>query len=312
MRWALLAALLSLPLRGAAQTAAMSDALVSGRLGVSTTATAARVQVAMSTAATTQFQVSGVDEAPFITLASSGAVGMGAQPAANLDISGSGDSGGAVLELDNGNSYPATGATQMSFGFNGGATRRHQIQSVHSANGDNNALNFYLWSPNQAASDLGNLGVASFIMATSTQGAVHVMPVATASSNLVELVISDGSTFGGGTLDRFSAGVHSSRALKTDISYLVPADEDQALAEVGALKHVHFRYKALKKGKLVRDKKQAMRRGLILEEAPQSVRGPGNTISMDDRLVNAELAMKALLRQMGEAKAEEAKLEGGR
>src|SRR4051812_15680992 len=106
-----------------AQTVVVGDALVSGRIGVGGAPGSARVKVAMSTTAVTQFQVSGVDETPFLTVPSSGAVGLGVTPSAAMDISGSGDSGAMTLGLDNGNA--AAGGAQLAFGYKGSANLRH-------------------------------------------------------------------------------------------------------------------------------------------------------------------------------------------
>jgi hypothetical protein len=101
----------------------------------------------------------------------------------------------------------------------------------------------------------------------------------------------------------------SSRGLKSNISYLGRAEEEQAYKEVSVLKPAAFRYKTMRKGKLVRDKKQPLRRGLIYEDSPASIRGPGQTLVVDERINNAELAMQALIRKIEDAAAKAAALE---
>jgi hypothetical protein len=77
----------------------------------------------------------------------------------------------------------------------------------------------------------------------------------------------------------------SSERLKTDVSHLKPRDQLKAWDDVQALKHARFAYKGEPQG-------SPLRRGLMYEDAPQSIHGPGRTLSMDARLANVELAIK--------------------
>lgn len=289
---------LLLPRLAAAQTTVTGDGWVAGKLAVGTTTISGRVDVAMAAASTTTFQVSGVDETPFLTVASSGAVGMGVAPAAALDISGTGDSGAVGAQLRNGNLYPASGSSQITFGYNGTTNLRHAIQSSHSSTtAANNSLDFILWSTVASTTSVGAARVLSLVT-TSTAAFVHVSPV---GEPFYEFVISNGVTTGGGVLHRALEGTHSSRALKQDIRYLEEADHRQAYEDVRGLKHVQFRYKINRGRGLARDGKQPLHRGLLFEEAPAGIRGLGATISVDDRLVNAEMAAQELLLRLSEA-----------
>jgi hypothetical protein len=64
---------------------------------------------------------------------------------------------------------------------------------------------------------------------------------------------------------------------------------------VAGLKHVRFRYKGAKGAK---------QRGLLFEEAPESIKTPANALSVDRRLLNAELAAQELLRRLATAEGE--------
>jgi hypothetical protein len=151
-----------------------------------------------------------------------------------------------------------------------------------------------------------NLRALSIVTTSSSSTAgLQVMPVEGELN--AQLVISNAASLGGGTLHRWAEGTHSSRELKTDISKMSADDERAALAEVAGLQHVRFRYKSLRKGRLVRDKKQPMRRGLVYEEAPESIRR-GGLIVIQERVTNLELGMKELMRQLEAVEKEAAAL----
>ena len=137
---------------------------------------------------------------------------------------------------------------------------------------------------------------------------IHVIPSGTAD---VQLEVSDGATTGGGTIHRATSTTHSSRKIKSDINYLLPGDAQQGLADVLVLKHATFRYMRNVHGtKLdeggnevedasvvigrVRDESLPLYRGLIYEDAPNSIRASHETISIDDRITNLELAVQTL------------------
>ena len=128
---------------------------------------------------------------------------------------------------------------------------------------------------------------------------VHISPVGAAD---VELEVSNGQVTGGGKIHRASASTHSSRALKTDIAYFGEDAPARALAEVFALKHATFRYKSPVA-------RQPLTRGLIYEDTPDSIRGEGQTVVVDYRLMNLELALKAVNGRVGELEARIAALE---
>jgi hypothetical protein len=302
------ALLLSALAEGArAQTTIVGDAYVTGQMSVGTNTVSGPFFVLASSGAATVFQVSGVDETPFLTVASSGAVGVGATPVANLDVNGSGDSGVVALQLRDGNMYPATGSYQVAFGVNGSSNLRHAIRTTHSTSTLNNSIDFFLWTPAVSTPSVGSLEVLSLVT-TSTGASMHIMPV---SVSTVEVTVSNGVTLGGGSVIRAIEGPHSSRELKSDITYLGPQDEARAYAEVAALKHATYRYKVWRKGKLVSDDKQPLRRGLIYEDAPDSVKGPGATLVYDERLNNAELAAKELIRRLESLESKASALDPG-
>lgn len=285
------------------------DAWISGRFGAGTTDPTARLEVQASSLTTTVFQVSGVDQTPFLAVYSSGAVGMGQVPQANLDLFGSPDDSSIGLQLKSGNLFPGSGSYQIAFGQNGTTDRRHAIRTIHSVATSSNSIDFLIWEPGAgAASNIAVKHIASLVTTTATAG-VHIMPIAALPDAALE--VSNGSSLGGGDVICASEQAPSSRRLKSHIAYFTPDDEAQALEEVGALKHAAFRYMSFNKKKgLVRDKKQRLRRGLIFEESPASIRGEGQSLVVDERLVNAEMAFKELARQL-EALEKEFPSDGG-
>ena len=142
----------------------------------------------------------------------------------------------------------------------------------------------------------GTLGTADRV-AISTHGFFHVMPSGTPD---VQLEVSDGSTTGGGTVHAASFAAHSSKKLKSDIRYLT-TDEKKALYEdIKLLKPAEFRYLSHKKvdsKTMVRDTKQPLRKGLVLEDVPQSFRSKGDAeaISLNDQIFILQAAVQVLI-----------------
>lgn len=292
--------LLLLAIGARAQSTVIGDAWFSGRLGVGTTSPAATIDVVNATTTTAAFQVSAVDETPFLQVASSGAVGVGVVPSAKLDVTGLADESAISLQLHNGNSAGTSGSFQLALGVNGSADLRHAISTTHSTAAVGGSIDFFVWSPAVSTTAIGSLEPLSLVTA-STGASMHVMPVGTPD---VELEVSNGASIGGGTVHRASEGTHSSRKLKTEIVYLGADDARAAYADVAALHHVRFRYKSLKKGRLVDDRHQPVHRGLIFEETPASIRGAGDSVLVDERLTNAELATQELIRRIDRLEAE--------
>lgn len=307
MRRLLLAALLSIPAaKAAAQTAIVGDAWIIGPVMVgTTTAASSRLHVAASSATEVPFQVSGVDLTPFLRLAKDGKVGMSTYSAANLDVNGAGDSSNTALMLQSGNLYQGgTTRVQIAFGQDGATNRRHSITSVHSDSTTHNSLDFLIWSPDAGTTSLATMTVLSLVTISSTaaiEAAVHVRPVGDPKH---EFVVSDGSSTGGGTIHVAAQVSPSSRDWKRDISYLGSAEEAAAYANERGLKHVSFRYAKLKGARFVRNSRAPIRRGLIYEDSPAEVRGPGETLSLDQRLLETELAFKEFARKLEAAERE--------
>lgn len=272
-----------------AQTFAISDALIGGKLSVGTTTANGRVFVLSTAATSVPFQASGVDLTPFLRVERTGNVGIGLEPAANLDVFGVADSSDTAAQLRNGNAYPATASAQLTFGYDGSADRRHSIRTSHATTTVRNELSFYLWTPADAAGALGTLNAFSLQTTTSGTGA-HVNP--TGSVPIYDLTVSRGGSLGAGEILAAAEVSPSSRKLKTDITPLTPQDSAAALAETTGLKHVRYRYK-VRKG----TRKSALLTGLMHDEAPAALRAAGETISFDERLNSAELAMQELIRK---------------
>ena len=161
-------------------------------------------------------------------------------------------------------------------------------------------MDFLVWSQSASTTAIGSLNVVSLVT-VSTGASVHVRPAGTPD---VELEVSNGSSTGGGTVHRAAEGTHSSRELKSDIAYLGPQEESQAYEEVKALKHATFRYKRIKGKTLVEDSREPIRLGLIYEDAPSSIRGTGESIVIDERVNNAEMALAEFIRKLEKFQSE--------
>lgn len=302
----------SLAHRVFAQTTVVGDAWIGGRMAVGVSSATARLEVRASSASLAAFQISGVDETPFWVVNSTGSVGAGVPPLARLDVNGSADSGATGLMLRDGNMVPSSGGYQMAFGYNGTTNMRHAVETFHSTAAVGGSMDFYIWNTALSQSSIGMLDVLSLVVISSgpyNTASMHVRPAGTPT---VQLEVSDGSTTGGGTIERIAEGQHSSRELKTNISYLGGTEEAKAYEEAKALKPAEFRYKSFnKKGELARNTKQPLRRGLIYEDAPDSVKGPGQSILIDERVNNLEMAMQEFLHRLDAAKAEADQLKAG-
>lgn len=285
-----------------AQSTVDSEVWVASKTGVGTASPGARFESKGSSATTSWFQVSGVDLSPALRVGSDGPLGLSTASAARVTVAGSGDAGDLALELRGGNAYPAASSTQATFGYAGGTLYRSAIRTQHAATASSNTLTFAVWSPADAADAIGTKEVLTFLT-HSTGTTVHVVPPPglNLSTKTVQLIVSNGTSVGAGTMMRSNEGTSSSGHLKEGIQPLGLEAEERAYLEVAGLKHVRFRYKG---------SKGAAQRGLLYEEAPASIQVPGNALSMDRRLLNAELAAKELLRRLAAGEAAAAGLGG--
>lgn len=285
-----LIALLSLYAPAHAGTAFSGDLQITGQIGIQTQVPKARLEAQMAPADEYGLKVSSSNGTPLFVLDRTGRAGVGTvYPQARLDVAGSGDDGSVGIWLRGGNSTGSVAGAQIVFGLASTDTYRHSIRTRHTFSENRlNSIDFFLWNSTNSPSTLGSLNVLSIegIPAASSVS-VHVMP---AGSPDVELEVSDGITTGGGTIHRAAASTHSSKALKSDISYLSDADIQRAYEDVKALKHARFRYKPARPG----GAPGRTLRGLIYEDVPESVRGPGETVVFDNRLANLEMALKVV------------------
>ena len=125
-----------------------------------------------------------------------------------LTVSGSQSQAG--LKLNSGDTNTATGgASQIDFGFNGGANYRHNIATRHDSAGiRNNRIDMFVWQNSQNIADNGNRHVASFDGAGVTfpnQPGFSVYT--TASSSLSSIIQFGGVTFNTGNHFNTSNGV---------------------------------------------------------------------------------------------------------
>jgi len=290
-----------------AQTLIGGDAWILGSVGVGTTSPGARLEVKASSSAATIFQVSGVDGTPLLAVDRQGKVGLSTSPSANLDVGGVGDIGDLGLQLRNGNAGTETNKYQMLFGL--GMDYRHAMRSAHADSIPGNGLDFLIWTPDAGgSSDIASMDALSLVT-TSTGASVHVRPFGTPDA---DLEVSNGSATGGGTVHRALEVTPSSREIKSDISYVSQDDEARAFNEVAGLKHAVFRYKGVKKRGFFWNTKESKHRGLLYEDAPASIRMAGKALSVNERINNAELALKELQRRLEAAEADAAGFGGAR
>lgn len=307
MSWAVALLLLALP-AGAVEFS--GDGQITGQLGVGTEIPQARLHVEMKAADAYALKVSSPDGTAELVLDEQGRLGIGiSAPGAKVDVRGSAGNGDIGLLLRVGNSSQTTDSSQIVFAYGSTNSYRHSLRTRHDATQyAYNALDFFLWNGTApptglTGADLGDLRVLSLQGMTSlSSGSVHVMPFGLPDA---ELEVSSRTGLGGGTIHRAAAVAPSSARFKADIEALGPQEQEEAYAAIRSLRFRRFRYRG-------EGGDSPLMRGLIYEEAPASIQGPGKTVVLDERIANLELALQAVQRRFAEAKARLAELEGGR
>lgn len=284
----------------ASETTFKGDVWVGGRLGVGVSSPSARVEIRVSSPTENALQISGFLSWPMFAIGPNGDAMVSTNGVANFDVSSFNTDWGSGLELRGGGTTFSSAVWQTLFGWANQGIHRHGIKSAHSGSASDSGLQFYLWTPAAGSSTSLPVVPPLALMTRSTGTSVHIRPVAQLPD--VELVVSDGTNFGQGAVIRGSEGTHSSEFLKDSIRRLGIPEEDAALDETIRIKHASYRYKGSSR----------MRIGLIFEDAPESLRAPGRSLVVDERLVNAELALKALIRQLESAEARAGMLEAPR
>lgn len=147
-----------------------------------------------------------------------------------------------------------------------------------------------------------------FTAGTSTQFligevvGIHVNPTGTPD---VDLEVSDGGgVAGGGAVHRASSGAHSARHAKTKVKDYTPADEKKAYNDLKTLKPMRFRYRRgadhhdpNKPG--VDDPTMPEHNGYFIDEAPAFITDLNTeTITVDDRIMMLEMALKETIRKV--------------
>lgn len=231
-------------------------------------------------------QISSPDFTPMFNVDYLGSIGVTQpSPLASFDIQGSTNTGDIALRLRSGNSTSTSSSDQVRFCYNGGPSMCHAITTNHKSSGNNgNRMDFWLWAPVAGSTtSAANIDALSLqLSSTSSSGvSVQIRPVGSFTGD-VELEVSNGITVGGGTIHRAAAGTPSSRKRKSDIRYLSATEEAAAYQDVMALKPASYRYKG----------DPTPWKGLILEDSPRSIQGPGGAIIIDDRIANLEMAVK--------------------
>lgn len=268
----------------------VGDSVFTGQLGVNTPAPQARFEARMAPEDQYGLFVSSQNGQPLFLVDKLGRVGVGVSaPEAGLDVRGSGADGDIGLQLRAGNSSSTYSSSQLVFALASSDTHRHSIRTRH-AEGQNigNSVDFFLWRTTSAPSELGDVRVLSLEgSAAASSGTVHINPY---GQGAVELVVSTTGVTGGGTIHAARVYSPSSRDLKRQIAYLGADELKQAYEDLKALRHVRFRYKG--DGK--------MRRGLLFEESPASIRDPSGGLVVNERVANLEMALQHLHSQLTE------------
>lgn len=260
-----------------------STAKIPGNLLVGFLGSSAKAEVVSAAQNPYTLLISSANRQPLDYVSNIGAVGLGVTPQATLAVG----QNAIGLQLRSGNSTSSVTSNQIAFGYNGDYALRHLLRTEHSTSTDGNRMDFLVWNPGAGSTTtLASLKVLSLQGITAaSNGSFHVHPFGEPD---VEAEISDGLTTGGGTMQRLQVVMPSSRRFKTDIVELDERDEERALDDIASLKHARFRYKG----------SNEIRTGLIYEEVPASIRDGQDAVSLTERMVNIELALKAEMRKL--------------
>ncbi len=246
--------------------------------------------------------VSSINRSALASASNIGSITVGSQiPEGRLDLG----QNGVALDLRSGNATSTGTAFQMTFGYNGDYSMRHALRTRHSTATDGNRMDFLLWSPAVGATTtVANVNVLSLQgISSANDGSFHVMPFGEPDA---EVEVSNGSSLGGGTIQRLQVLTPSSRRFKSDIRYLDARQEDAALDAIAGMRHARFRYRS-------RDGlTQPLNVGLIYEEAPETIRAPEKTLSTVERVADLEMALKSALRQLEALEKRHAELKSRR
>lgn len=278
-------ALLLLPALASAQFTASGDQTVTGAMGAGTAAPQARLEAKLAAADAYGLKVSSQNGTPLLVVDRFGKVGVGTgAPQAFFDVPGSDAAGDIGAQLRAGNSSSTYSSSQLVFAYDSSGTYRHALRTRHAAGQYvGNSLDFFLWRSTGQPTALGEAAALSLQAWSASSATVHVRP--STGTPAYELVVSDGYTLGAGAVMAATVGTHSSRDIKDIEGRLGAPEEERAYADVKGLRHATFRYR-----------NQPRTRGLVYEDAPESVREPrGRSISFDARLNNMEMALKAAL-----------------
>lgn len=300
-----LALLVLLPLAASAGTRTSGDLTVTGAMGAGTLVPRAALEVGMQPEDAYALKASSPDGTALFLFDRSAKAGLGLTPTGSrLAVSGQADAGEVGLELRAGNSSSSVTSAQIALGDGTGAYR-HDIRT-RAAGGqrEGNAVDFYLWNSTDAVYGLGSEEAMSVQLGTkSGMSGWHVDP--SSDPVTVELVVSSGGVYAGGVIVRGFWATHSCfAAMKEGVRRLGETERVRAAADLASLKPVRFRYKG--------DPRGTRRTGLIYEETPESVHGPGESVSVKERLMNLELALQAAQSRIVTLQAEVERREKGR
>lgn len=272
-----------------------SDQRVTGRLLAGSTDTGAQFEIESTGDYAQTLLISSANKNPLFSITWTPAIGIGTgDPQARLDIS----SGSIALQLRSGNSTNSLTSSQLVFARNGEAAYPHLIRSQHGANAGDNKLEFLVWTPDSGSTTtLANMTVLALQGISGGSGAsAHIRPSGTPD---VELEVSNGSSTGGGTMQRLQVLNPSSRRFKSDVRYLDEQTENAALKATANLKHVHFQYKTpFSEGGQPLSSIAEVHRGLVYEDVPSQLRDGRGGIDSAERLAQLEMALRAAIRRL--------------
>ena len=130
-------------------------------------------------------------------------------------------------------------------------------------------------------------------------GFAHFLPTGTDGDAVVE--VSSGGVTGGGSVHAASFAAHSSEKLKSDIRLLGQSEYDTAYTNIQNLRQYEYRYKVQESStsaRLVRDPTRPLMKGPVYEESPAMIQGERETISLNDRILQLEMALRIAIRKI--------------
>jgi hypothetical protein len=259
---------------------------ITGQLGVGTKLPQARLDLQMDQNDRYGLRVSAADGRPLFM------VGPDARAAIGLNLSSARESArldlhGSVL-LRAGSSDDEAQDNQVAFAAVRGQSSQFSIRSRHSRDGKSeNAIDIYAFGARTDWQRGRGLRVLSVESGPSRRCGVSISASGTRRTSFA-LEVSSGSVPGSGAIRYGSSAMPDPRSAWVSPNYVDDGRAVAAYKTIMELKHVEANYIGSEQVGV------PGMRGVLYDDAPESIRGPDRSVVVDARVAELELALKAI------------------